>query len=231
MRQPASTAQLSIIIPALDEEATIAATLQPLQPMRRRGHEVILVDGGSCDGTAAQATPLVDRVIHTTKGRARQMNAGAAVARGKLLWFLHADTLVPDISDQLLLNALNEPAVVWGRFDVRLSGRHPLLKLIAHLMNLRSCLTGIATGDQGIWMRRSAFLKVGGYPEQPLMEDIALSVQLKKLGKPLCLRPALITSSRRWESRGILRTVLLMWRLRLLYALGADPAQLARLYR
>lgn len=229
--QPASTAQLSIIIPALDEEATIAATLQPLQPMRRRGHEVILVDGGSCDGTAAQATPLVDRVIHTTKGRARQMNAGAAVARGKLLWFLHADTLVPDTSDQLLLNALNEPAVVWGRFDVRLSGRHPLLKLIAHLMNLRSCLTGIATGDQGIWMRRSAFLKVGGYPEQPLMEDIALSVQLKKLGKPLCLRPALITSSRRWESRGILRTVLLMWRLRLLYALGADPAQLARLYR
>jgi hypothetical protein len=148
-----------------------------------------------------------------------------------VLWFIHADTQVPEESEQLLLKALEGPDTVWGRFDVRLSGHHPLLKLIARLMNLRSCLTGIATGDQGIFVRRALFFEVGGYPEQPLMEEIALSKQLKQISMPLCLKTPLITSSRRWESRGILRTVLLMWRLRLLYALGADPARLARLYR
>jgi rSAM/selenodomain-associated transferase 2 len=159
------------------------------------------------------------------------MNAGAIQSQGEVLWFIHADTLVPEESEQLLLKALAAPDTVWGHFDVRLSGRHPLLKLIAHLMNLRSCLTGIATGDQGIFVRRAIFFAAGGYPDQPLMEEIALSKQLKQLGKPLCIKTPLVTSSRRWESHGILRTVLLMWRLRLLYWLGADPARLARLYR
>jgi len=158
------------------------------------------------------------------------MNAGAQAARGTVLWFLHADTLAPPDADHLLLAALDRGAV-WGRFDVRLSGRQPLLRVVERLMNLRSCLSSIATGDQGIFVRRAAFDATGGFPDQPLMEDIALSARLKQIGKPVCLRPPLITSSRRWESRGILRTILLMWRLRLLYALGADPARLAQLYR
>ncbi len=222
---------LSVIIPALNEEANIATTLQPLQALRQRGQEVILVDGGSSDATVSSASPLTDQILRTPAGRARQMNAGAQAARGEVLWFLHADTLAPPHADGLLLDALAAPHTNWGRFNVRLSGRHPLLRLVERLMNLRSCLTGIATGDQGIFVRRDAFLAVGGYPDQPLMEEITLSARLKQLSKPVCLRSQLITSSRRWESRGILRTVLLMWRLRLLYALGADPAHLARLYR
>lgn len=231
MTQHAAPLRLSVIIPTLNEEQNIAATLQPLQAMRQRGLEVIVVDGGSSDTTVACATPFADTVVHSKPGRARQMNAGAEQARGEVLWFLHADTVVPAMSDQRLLQSLQACGAVWGRFDVRLSGHHPLLKLIARLMNLRSCFTGIATGDQGIFVHRQAFRAVKGYPEQPLMEDVALSTQLKKLSMPRCIRTPIITSSRRWESRGILRTVLLMWRLRLLYALGTDPARLARLYR
>ena len=221
---------ISVVIPARNEAGNIAATLHPLQAMRGRGHEVIVVDGGSDDATVAQAQPLADRVLAGVPGRARQMNAGAQAARGEVLWFLHADTLAPPDADRLLLAALDSGAA-WGRFDVRLSGRQPLLRVVERLMNLRSCLSGIATGDQGIFVRRAAFDTVGGFPDQPLMEDIALSARLKRVGRPVCLRPPLITSSRRWEERGILCTILLMWRLRLLYALGADPARLARLYR
>jgi rSAM/selenodomain-associated transferase 2 len=221
---------ISVVIPARNEAGNIAATLAPLQALRRRGHEVIVVDGGSGDATVTQAQPLADQVIASAPGRARQMNAGAQAAHGEVLWFLHADTLAPLDADRLLLAALDSGAV-WGRFDVRLSGRQPLLRVVERLMNLRSCLSGIATGDQGLFVRRAAFDAVGGFPDQPLMEDIALSARLKRLGRPSCLRTPLITSSRRWEERGILRTILLMWRLRLLYALGADPARLARLYR
>lgn len=220
---------LSIVIPTLDEAAHIAATLAPLQAMRRRGHEVIVVDGGSGDATLSQARPLADLVLQSERGRARQMNAGARAARGQALWFLHADTLAPPQADTLLLAAL--AARPWGRFAVRLSGRQPLLRLVERLMNLRSCLSGIATGDQGIFVRAADFRAIGGFPDQPLMEDIALSRRLKRLGRPSCLAATLTTSSRRWERRGILRTILLMWRLRLLYALGADPARLERMYR
>lgn len=220
---------ISVIIPALNEAGHIAATLAPLQPLRQRGHEVIVVDGGSSDATATRAQPLADRVLTATRGRARQMNAGAQAAHGEVLWFLHADTLAPADADRLLRDALAGHA--WGRFDVRLSGHQPLLRMVERLMNLRSCLSGIATGDQGLFVRRDAFAAAGGFPDQPLMEDIALSRRLKRIGRPHCLRTPLVTSSRRWEERGILRTILLMWRLRLLYALGADPAHLARLYR
>jgi len=222
---------ISVVIPARNEAGHIAATLAPLQPLRQRGHELIVVDGGSTDSTVVQAQPLADAVLSSAPGRARQMNAGAQAARGTVLWFLHADTLAPPDADRLLLAALEDKHAAWGRFDVRLSGRQPLLRVVERQMNLRSCLSGIATGDQGIFVRRAAFDAVGGFPDQPLMEDIALSTRLKQIGKPVCLRPPLVTSSRRWESRGILRTILLMWRLRLLYALGADPARLARLYR
>lgn len=223
-----SDAFLSIIIPALDEANGIAETLQHLQVLRRRGHEIILVDGGSRDATATLARPWVDQVIHSARGRAVQMNTGARVTRGNVLLFLHADTQLPPDADRLILSALGKRQ--WGRFDVRLSGTRPLLRIIEGMMNGRSRLTGIATGDQAIFVRRDSFQAVGGFPAIPLMEDIALSHALKKLGRPQCLRARVITSSRRWEQRGLVRTILLMWRLRLAYWLGADPARLAKRY-
>ncbi|MBK5929884.1 TIGR04283 family arsenosugar biosynthesis glycosyltransferase [Halochromatium salexigens] len=222
--------RLSIIIPTLNEADAIVALLGDLAALRAAGHELILVDGGSTDTTQALAEPLVDRLLAAPRGRAAQMNVGAQAATGELLWFLHADSRVPAATAEALLAAAHT-GVRWGRCDVRLSGRHPLLRVIERAMNLRSCLSGIATGDQGLFVTRADFTAVGGFPDIPLMEDIALSRRLRRLARPLCLRPALITSSRRWESRGILRTMVLMWRLRLAYALGADPARLARLYR
>ncbi|CAN5896843.1 TIGR04283 family arsenosugar biosynthesis glycosyltransferase [soil metagenome] len=222
---------LSIIVPALNEAARIRAALEPLQPLRARGHEVILVDGGSEDATVALAQPLADRVLVAARGRARQMNAGAQEARGEVLLFLHADTLLPPEADRRVLEELARSSRGWGRFDLRLTGRHPLLRLTARLIGLRSRLTGMATGDQAIFVRRDWFEQAGSFPEIPLMEDLALSRALKRRGRPLCLRERVTTSSRRWEERGILRTVLLMWRLRLAYYRGADPHDLARRYR
>lgn len=221
--------RLSIIIPTLNEAEHIGALLTDLTPLRAAGHEVILVDGGSVDATRALAASGVDRVLESQRGRAVQMNAGAQIAGGEILWFLHADSRVPPGAAEALLTACRAGAC-WGRFDVRLSGRHPLLRLVERGMNARSCLTALATGDQGIFVTRDAFDRVGGFPEIPLMEDIALSKCLRRLARPACLRPPLLTSSRRWETRGIVRTILLMWRLRLAYALGADPARLARRY-
>lgn len=222
---------LSIIIPTLDEAEGIAATLAALQPLRARGCEVIVADGGSADGTAELARPLADTVVAAPRGRASQQNAGAAAATGDVLLFLHADTRLPADADRLVLNGLGRTGRGWGRFDVRLTGRHPLLRVIERMMGIRSRLTGIATGDQAIFVRRDWFRDVGGFPGIPLMEDVALSGTLKRRGRPLCLRAAVVTSSRRWESRGVWRTMLLMWRLRLAYALGADPAALAERYR
>lgn len=221
---------LSIIIPVLDEEAEIADALAALAPLRARGVETIVVDGGSRDRTVALAAPLADRVIAAPRGRAAQMNAGAAAATGDVLVFLHADTRLPAAADRLALDGLARSSRRWGRFDVRISGRHPLLRVVAALMNIRSRLTGIATGDQAMFVRRDLFERVGGFPAIPLMEDVALSRVLKRTGEPLCLAPRAITSGRRWEQRGVMRTILLMWRLRLAYSLGAAPARLARLY-
>jgi len=159
-----------------------------------------------------------------------QMNAGAQAARGDILWFLHGDSLPPPDAAAPIRAALAKPNRHWGRFDVRLSGNRLMLRIVETLMNHRSRLTGIATGDQGLFARRHAFAQVGGYPAIPLMEDIALSRALKRLSRPVCLRRRLLTSSRRWEQRGIWKTIFLMWRLRLAYFLGADPAKLARLY-
>ena len=221
---------ISIILPVLNEQTSISGGLSRLQPLRQQDCELIIVDGGSRDQTMALAGPLADRVIASPKGRAAQMNAGAALAQSPLLWFLHADCLPPPDAAGIIRAALNDPARHWGRFDVRLSGCHPLLRMVETLMNLRSRLTGIATGDQGIFVRRELFERVGGYPALALMEDIALSRLLKRHGWPVCLRQRLQTSSRRWERDGILRTILLMWRLRLAYFLGVDPNHLARLY-
>lgn len=221
--------RLSIIIPALNEADTVGALLADLAPLRAAGAEVMLVDGGSSDGTPERAAGQVDRLLRAPQGRAVQTNAGAQAATGDVLWFLHADTRVPAGAAAALADACAAGAR-WGRFDVRLSGRHPLLRLVERGMNLRSRLTGIATGDQGLFVTRKAFEQVGGFPPLALMEDIALSAALRRLARPACLRVRLTTSSRRWEERGVLATILLMWRLRLAYALGADPARLAYRY-
>ena len=222
--------RLSVVIPCLNEADGIVAALDRLQPLRRRGVEVIVVDGGSSDGSAALAAPLADRVLAAPRGRASQMNAGATVARGPVLLFLHADCALPADGDRLIVDGLQASGKYWGRFDVNLDGAHPLLRLIAFMMNWRSRLTGIATGDQGIFVTRARYDAVGGFPAIPLMEDIALSKSLKTCGAPLCLRARITTSGRRWERHGVLRTVLLMWRLRFAYFRGAEPADLAVRY-
>jgi rSAM/selenodomain-associated transferase 2 len=223
--------RISIIIPALNEAAALPATLAPLQPLRARGHQVVVVDGGSVDGTLQVARAMADRVIASPRGRAAQQNAGAAASESDVLLFLHADTLLPPDADRLVLDGLAASGRGWGRFDVRLSGTAPLLRVVERMMGLRSRATGIATGDQAIFVRADWFRRAGGFPPIPLMEDVALSGALKRLGPPLCLRARVTTSSRRWEERGIARTIVLMWRLRMAYALGADPARLADRYR
>jgi rSAM/selenodomain-associated transferase 2 len=221
--------KLSIIVPALDEAAGIERCLERMQGPRTRGHEVIVVDGGSRDATSALARPLADRVIEASRGRAAQMNAGAAIAHGEGFLFVHADTLLPEGADRAVSAAL--ALKPWGRFDVCIAGRHPMLRVVGQMMNLRSRLSGIATGDQAMFVRRTVFEALGGYAAIPLMEDIELSRRLRRLARPACLRDRVETSGRRWESRGVLRTVALMWRLRLAYRLGADPARLAERYR
>ena len=221
---------LSVVMPVFDEAAGIGATLRALTPLRARGHEVIVVDGGSADATVALASAGADRVIQGPRGRARQMNAGAAVAQGDVLLFLHADTVLPDAADGAIQQAMEQGAR-WGRFDVRISGGKALFPLIASLMNLRSRLSGIATGDQALFVQRTLFTQLGGYADQPLMEDIELSRRLRALSPPACLRLRVQTSGRRWQQRGVWRTVWLMWRLRWRYWRGASPEALARAYR
>ncbi len=216
---------LSIILPVLNEAQGIAETLGALRGL---GAQVIVADGGSRDGTIGAALPLAGLVVPAPRGRAVQMNAGAREASGDLLLFLHADTKLPAGAVELIAAALQSHQ--WGRFDVAIEGRSPFLRLISAMMNVRSRLTGIATGDQAMFMTRKAFEAIGGFPEIPLMEDIAASKALKRIGPPACLRARVRTSGRRWDKNGVLRTVLLMWRLRLEYFFGADPDGLALRY-
>jgi rSAM/selenodomain-associated transferase 2 len=225
-----SADQLSIIIPVLNEEAGIASALEALGPLRARGAEVIVADGGSADRTVALARPLCEQLVVAPRGRAAQMNAGAAAAHRNVLLFLHADTTLPADADRLIAEGLVRSGRAWGRFDVRISGSHPLFPLIAAMMNLRSRATGIATGDQAIFADQAAFTAVGGYPDIALMEDVVLSRRLKRLSHPLCLSARALTSGRRWEKHGVVRTILTMWRLRLAFFLGAAPDKLAARY-
>jgi rSAM/selenodomain-associated transferase 2 len=219
---------LSIVIPVLNEPG-LADLLESLEPLRGRGAELIVVDGGSADGTVTRAVGIADRIVVTAAGRARQQNAGAELARGDALLFLHADTQLPDDAMDRVRAALAVGG--WGRFDLALTGRGLMFRVIERMVSLRSRLTGIATGDQAIFVRRDLFERADGFPEIPLMEDVALSRRLRRAGRPVCLRARVTTSSRRWETRGVWRTILLMWRLRLAYWLGADPARLAARYR
>ena len=222
--------RISIIMPVLNEAGGIRETLVALQPLREAGCELILADGGSADGTAEAAAGLYDQWVGSLPGRARQMNAGAGAATGELLLFLHADTRLP--ADALAwLERFVASDRLWGRFDVRLSGNRPLFRVIAWFMNQRSRLTGVATGDQAIVVRRSLFERVGGYEPIPLMEDVALSKTLRRHSRPYCIRASVITDSRRWEVNGAWRTIVLMWRLRWAYWRGTDPETLARRYR
>jgi rSAM/selenodomain-associated transferase 2 len=222
--------RLSIIVPVLNEAEGITTTLQMLAPLRARGAQVVVADGGSADNTMARAQACGVTVVSAARGRAVQMNAGAEQASGEVLVFLHADTRLPPGADTLIEQALADPQV-WGRFDVRIDGKPRLLRVIAAFMNMRSRATGIATGDQAMFMTRAAFDAVGGFPVQALMEDIEMSKRLRALSRPACLRARVVTSGRRWESRGVWRTVLLMWRLRLAYWRGAAPDRLAEMYR
>jgi rSAM/selenodomain-associated transferase 2 len=221
---------LSIVIPALNEAACIVNTLHALQPLRRRGAEIVVADGGSSDGTAELAALWADHVVVAPRGRAAQMNAGAAVAGAGVLLFLHADTQLPPHADAAIQRAITRGAG-WGRFDVHIDGRPGMLRVVAAMMNLRSRWSGIATGDQAIFITRALFDAVGGFPQQPLMEDVELSSRLRHLGRPACLREKVVTSGRRWEQRGVWRTIVLMWRLRWRYWRGEPAASLAEAYR
>lgn len=219
---------LSIIVPTLNESELVKPFLNSLQPLRQAGCEVIVVDGGSTDNTAMLATPLVDSVVHSEKGRARQMNAGAAQAHNDLLLFVHVDTILP--TNLMELMTREELTHSWGFFQVQLSGQHPLYRVIAFFMNVRSRLTAIATGDQCLFVGRDIFMKVGGFPNIALMEDVAMSKTLKQLTPPVIIADKVITSSRRWEQKGITKTIFQMWWLRLLYFLGVSPDRLVKTY-
>ena len=221
---------LSIIIPVLNEGERIAGTLDALADLKALGIEIVVVDGGSRDATIQRARLRATRVISAPRGRASQMNAGAEKATGDILLFLHGDTRLPPDADHVLLNAMQRSERAWGRFDVQIDSRDLLLRVVSIMMNLRSRLTGIATGDQAMFVKRDAFQKAGGFPPIALMEDIALSKLLKRISSPLCLRERVLTSPRRWEKHGTISTILLMWRLRLAYFFGADPNELAQLY-
>ncbi|MGB8856875.1 MAG: TIGR04283 family arsenosugar biosynthesis glycosyltransferase [Burkholderiales bacterium] len=222
--------QLSVIVPTLNEADGIQAFLGALSPLRARGHEIIVADGGSSDATKALARPLADHVLDAPKGRAAQMNAGAALAKNPILLFLHADTFLPKQADRIIADALSGERK-WGRFDVALKGKHRLLGLVGWSMNLRSRFTGIATGDQALFVTRELFRRANGFPAIALMEDIALAKTLRRISAPVCLRAKVVSSGRRWDKYGLWRTVFFMWRLRLAFFFGADPQQLARRYQ
>ncbi len=220
---------LCIVVPVLNEAEIIAPRLSELQRFRQRGARLVVVDGGSEDDTLAIARTYADMAFLGPRGRAAQMNAGAAACPADVLLFLHADTVLPECADALVRRATLGP-FAWGRFDAHIDSARPLLHVVEAMMNRRSRWTGIATGDQAMFVRHDLFRSVGGFPEIALMEDIALSRLLKRHGPPACLSERVTTSARRWERHGIWRTILLMWRLRAAYFLGADPTRLAMRY-
>jgi len=220
---------ISIVVPTLDEASSLAQTLiAARQPGVR---ELIVVDGGSRDATRDVASRIADQVLVAPRGRAAQMNVGAVAARGDVLLFLHADTRLPNGFAAAVARALADPAVVGGRFDVALDADGPCYRLIGWLISARSRLTGVSTGDQALFVRRAVFEALGGFAPLPLMEDIDLARRLKRRGRVAALRQTVVTSARRWQRRGLWRTVLLMWALRLGYYAGVSPATLARVYR
>ena len=225
------TPRLSIIIPALNEARSIETLLAALQPLRARRCEVIVVDGGSADNTTGLAASLADLVVDSPVGRASQMNAGVRYAQAPVLWFLHADSRIPVNADSSIFSALIANPEAWGFFAIRLSGAGKAFRVIEWAMNQRVRLTHVATGDHGLFVTRALFDRVGGFPTMPLMEDVAISKALRAIRRPIRVPEIITTSSRRWEEHGIVRTILLMWWLRLQFFLGVPPKRLAQQYR
>lgn len=225
------TPTLSIIVPVLNEAALLPDLLAQLQSFRDRGCEVIIVDAGSDDGSAALVRKREFTCLMAPRGRAFQMNAGAAQAHGDVLLFLHADTVLPPAADRLVHDALTRSGSGWGRFDLQIEGKSRMLPVVAWAINQRSRLTGIATGDQALFVRRSLFVTIGAFPRQPLMEDVELCKRLRRISRPACIHVKVTTSGRRWEARGVWPTIMLMWRLRLAYWLGVPAERLARHYQ
>lgn len=224
------TGSVAIVVPMRNEIAIVPDLIEHLQHWRVRGCEVLVVDGGSTDGSADAVRRAGFEVVESLPGRALQMNTGAASAVADVVLFLHADTRLPDDADRMVAAAVG-CGRLWGRFDVHILGKPVMLRLVSTLMNLRSRWTGIATGDQAMFVRRETFLALGGFPQQPLMEDIELSRRLRALSPPACIATKAQTSGRRWEVKGVWRTIVLMWSLRLAYWLGAPAERLARDYR
>ena len=223
--------RISIIIPILNESTILVRNLKNLQSARIQGHEIIVVDGGSEDKNEQLVIPLIDFFESSPRGRALQMNKCAEIANGDVLVFLHIDTFLPDDGLRAITRALEDQENGWGRFDIRLSGQCFLFRVIERMMNWRSRLSGIATGDQAIFISRDLFKKVQGFPIIPIMEDVEICRRLKKIQSPICLSQKVITSSRRWESGGIFKTVWMMWSLRLAYWFGEDPSRLVKRYK
>ena len=219
---------ISVIVPVLNEEKSIAATLRALAQLQT--YETIVVDGGSHDGTRAIAAEFPVKIVAAERGRARQMNRGAREASGEVLLFLHADTCLPPTAFADIAAALGDPRAVGGRFDVALDGSHWMLPVVARLISYRSRMSKVGTGDQALFVRREVFQRMGGFPDIPLMEDIAFCRALKRLGEVACLRSRVITSARRWEVDGIWRTIFRMWTLKLLYLMGVSPEHLKQFY-
>ena len=225
-----SAVKVSIIIPVLNEAGRITGLLQQLQPARMSGHELVVVDGGSTDGTVENAVDLADRVILAAQGRAQQMRTGVRYASGDVYWFLHADASFDEGLLPAMLEWVGSPQHAWGFFRVRMQSDRPALLLVTAMMNIRSGLTQIATGDQGIFISKQLYASSGGYRAIELMEDIDISKRAKKLSRPFIGDATLLVSPRKWEKEGVLKTILLMWRLRFLFWFGADSARLAEIY-
>ena len=224
--------KIAIVVPVFNEALTLprlVAHLAALKATTNQNFELVFVDSGSTDGTEALIEKAGFHVITSPKGRAWQMNAGAAQTTGEVLLFLHADTQLPENAIKIIAANL-VGGICWGRFDVRISGKPWMLSVVSRMMNWRSRLTGIATGDQAMFMTRVAYQTIGGFPEQALMEDIEASRRLRQLSRPVCISSPVITSGRRWETRGVWATIFLMWRLRWAYWRGQNPQLLAELY-
>jgi len=220
--------RVSVIIPVLNEEKSIGSTIAALNALAP--HEVIVVDGGSGDRTCRISVEAGAKALMTGPGRARQMNRGALEATGDVLLFLHADTRLPTSALRDIAAALNDARYVGGRFDVELDSDRWLLKVVGFMISLRSRLSKVGTGDQAIFVRREMFAELGGFPDMPLMEDIAFCRMLKRAGEVACLKSKVVTSARRWETDGVWRTIFRMWTLKLLYLAGVPPARLKQFY-
>ena len=222
--------KLSIVIPVLNEEKFLTRNQEMFTCLLKDGHEILVVDGGSQDNSLKTAYELGCRVFSTRASRGHQLHYGAERSKHELLLFLHADTLLPLNAAQAIVQTLSKPNQHWGRFNIRFSNSRLVFRIIAWLMNKRSCLTSIVTGDHAMFIRRECYFNCGGYSDIPIMEDVEFCSRLKKNKAPACLSDEVITSSRRWEQKGICCTVLMMWKLRLMFFFGVSPEKLVKLY-